>query len=206
MVLLIFKYGIFLAVKISELIQRNSPPPSPDLSESLISPPQIFPLPSATNSASLSVSGFAVANQTVEIHINESETKIFDVNSEGKFEGIISLSLGINDIYAITKTKKGAFSPSSQPWSIFYSSLPPSLEILEPSNNAVIKKTNKAEIKGKAEKTSKVSVNDHQVIVDNNGLFSFPVILQTGENKFKIICTDPATNETEQELTLYYQP
>lgn len=203
---LIAKFGISAAVKISELIQKGSPSVSNNLSDVIVPPPQLSSIPEATNSATLNIWGFALANQDVDIYLNDTNIKTIRVNSEGKFEDSINLVLGLNKIFIQTKTKQGTTSAQSHIWTIFYTNTSPSLEILEPTSEKVITKTNKAEIEGKVDKTTKVTINDHLVIVDQNGLFTYNSSLQSGENKFKIICTDPAQNKTEKEITFQLQP
>jgi len=203
---LIFKFGLTAAVKVSEFLQRNKPLPESSLSENLLPAPQFYPLPEATNSATLELSGFSQPNGKIEIFLNDLNIKSFEVDSEGKFEGLLSLSLGLNKIYAVTKDKEDRQSSPSQTWTVFFEDSPPMLEILEPADGTVIRKTAIVVIKGKATPASKVTINDHQVVVDNEGLFSYSVRLQTGENKFTIVCLDPAQNRTEKEWILNFEP
>lgn len=206
LLVLIFKFGLTAAVKVSEFLQRNKPLPESSLSENLLPAPQFYPLPEATNSASLKLSGFSQPNGKIEIFLNDLNIKSFDVDSEGKFEGFLSLSLGLNKIYAVTKDNEGRQSPSSRVWTIFFEDSPPMLEILEPADGTIIRKTAIVVIKGKATPASKVTINDHQVVIDNEGSFSYSFRLQTGENKFTIVCLDPAQNRTEKEWILNFEP
>jgi len=202
---LILKFGPGLAIKISEILQ-NRKPLVQDQAEVVLPAPQLFPLTEATNSATLPLSGYSLANQEIDLYINDLNVKTMSINSEGKFEGDISLSLGLNKIYAITKDTQGHQSSPSQIWSVFYEKSPPYLEILEPANNSLLKKQPDLEIVGKMANTSKVFVNDHLVISDGGGNFRYPVKLNSGENKFKITCLDPAQNKTEIEWILNFQP
>lgn len=206
--ILIFKLGITGAVEISSLFQRkNSAANPPDLYENIIQSPELFSIPEATNSASLPISGYSLPNQKVDIYINDFNVKSFDVNSEGKFEGFISLSLGLSKIYATTVNSKGIQSSSSKSWTVFYNNSPPYLEVLEPENNTIIKgRQNTVVIKGKISPPSRAFVNDHQMVIENEGYFNYNATLQPGENKFKIVCLDPAENKTELEWKVNYQP
>ncbi len=104
-------------------------------------------------------------------------------------------------------TTKEIRSSPSKTWTIFYNDSPPYLEILEPANNSVIKgKQNSAVIKGKISPPVKIYVNDHFLIAENDNTFNYTALLQPGENKFKIVCLDPALNKTEMEWILNYQP
>jgi len=206
LVFVILKFGISGAVKISELLQEKGPEDtSSTLYENVLLSPQLYPLPEATNSATLPVSGYSQPNKKIDIYLNEFNIETFDIDSEGKFEGSISLSLGLSNIYAITKDAEGKQSAPSKTFTVFYSNSPPSLEITEPENGSTIKREGNIFIKGKVHETSKVSINNHVVVVDKNGNFSYPVKLEPGENKFKIVCLDPAQNKTEAEWIVNFQ-
>ncbi|HUV71733.1 MAG TPA: hypothetical protein VMW25_01870 [Clostridia bacterium] len=205
MLVLIFKLAIPAAVKVSELLQVNKPLPESSLSESILSAPQLYPLPPATNSASLKIAGFSQSNEKVDIYLNDFNVKTLETDSEGKFEDWISLSLGVSRIYAVARDNQDQESPPSATWEVFYEKSPPLLEISEPQDDALIKKNFETVIKGKVAPTSKVTVNDHQVILDNEGNFNYPVKLSEGENKFLIVCTDPAQNKTEKELKVRFE-
>jgi len=203
---LIFKFGLFAAVKISELLQGRKPLPEENLYSNLLPAPQFYPLPEATNSATLELSGFSQPNEKVDLYLNDLNIKSFEVDSEGKFEGFLSLSLGLNKIYAVTTDKDSQQSPSSRIWTVFFQDSSPMLEITEPTDGSSIKKNNRVVLKGKVDPTSKVTVNDHQVVVDSEGNFSYTTLLGEGENKFQITALDPAQNKTEKEWTLNFQP
>lgn len=203
----IFKFGISGAVKISELLQKKDQgATSSDLYENVLLTPQLYPLPEATNSAILTISGYSQPNKKVDIYLNEFSVETVEADSEGKFEGSVSLSLGISNIYAITKDVQNRQSSPSKTHAVFYSNSPPGLEIIEPENGSTVKRESNIFIKGKVQETSKVTINSHFVVVDKNGNFSYPVKLEPGENKFKIVCSDPAQNKTETEWTIHFQP
>ena len=204
-IFLIFKFGVAATVKISELIQGSSSESSSNLSDVIIPSPQLSSIPQATNSAELNIWGFAPANFDIDLFLNDSHLKSTTANSEGKFDTSIVLSLGINKIFATTKNKEGVSSSPSPTWTIFYSDTPPVLEITEPTSDTVILKTKETVIKGKIEKTSKLTINDRLVIVDSEGVFNYAVVLQKGENKFQLVCTDPAQHKSVRELIFQLQ-
>jgi len=205
---LLFKFGISAAVELSLFLQkRNALPVTNDSFQSILQPPELFPIPEATNSASLLVSGYSIPNQKVEIFVNANLAKSLEVNSEGIFEDFIPLSLGTSEIFSVAVTGQEIRSSPSKTWKIFYNDSPPFLEILEPENNAVIKgRQNTVVIKGKIIPPAKVYVNDHLMIINSDDTFEYSAMLQSGENKFNIVSLDPALNKTEMEWTLNYQP
>jgi len=211
LIFLLLKFGVKIAVDISYFLQKRSHPQDfSDSSFNILAEPQLLPFPEATNSANLKVIGYAPSNQKVDIYLNNFNVKTFEVDSEGKFEGFVSLALGINKIYAVTVDVNGNKSSPSKEWEIFYNNSPPYLEILEPENHSTFKKSqNQVTIKGKVASTSKVFINGQRLITEFDGTFnnfSYQVTLQKGENKFTITCLDPALNKTEVEWILNYQP
>lgn len=202
---LIFKFGILAAVQVAEFLQGKEDVPTGGLTDDILSPPQLFSLPEATNSATLVVSGYAQPNSEIDIYLNELNVQTLESDSEGKFETDISLSLGVSKIYAVVKNAKDQLSPPSRAWEVFYEKSAPMLEILEPEEGSLIRKNPSVYIKGKVAKTTKVTINDHLAILDSEGYFNYPVKLGDGENKFMIVATDPAQNKTEKEFILHYQ-
>ncbi len=203
---LIFVFGLKFAVFISETFQKNKSLPASSVSENVLSSPQFNAILEATNSATLPISGYSQPNEKVDLYLNDLNVKTLEVNSEGLFSSSLSLSLGINKIYAVTKDNLDRQSAPSRQWTVYFQNSPPNLEVTEPENGSTIKKVRETVIKGKADSETKVLVNDHQVVMENDGRFSFPVKLQNGENKFKIICLDPAQNSTQIDWTINFQP
>lgn len=205
---LLFKFGITVAVGISSFLQqRKEAPDTAELSESIVPEPQLMPLPEATNSAHLKISGYSLPNQKVHIYLNDLDVLTLDVDSEGKFEDYISLSLGESEIYGVTVNFKDIKSSASKIWTVFYNNSPPYLEILEPANESTItgRQNKNITFKGKAAETSKVYINDQRLVSASDGSFSSPAVLNEGDNIFKIVCLDPAQNKTELQWTLHYQ-
>lgn len=203
---LILKFGVVAAVKISDLLQKGKKPPTDSLYESILPAPQLFSLPKATNSAELKIAGYSQANSRVDIYLNDLNVKGLETDAEGKFESFLSLSLGTNKIYAVAESANGQKSSPSESWTVYYENKPPELEITEPANQTIIKRNPNTTIKGKATANTKVTINGHQAIVNDDGTFAYPYTLQEGENKLEIICTDPAQNQTKLDWTLRFQP
>lgn len=206
LVFLIFKFGLGAAVKISEFLQKRQPAESQGLTDNFLPEPKFFTVPNATNSAELPIQGYSLANKEVLLTLNDSEQLSFSVNAEGKFEGRIPLTLGKNNFTAVTKDFGGKESSPSKTYAIFFSNTPPPLEIIEPQPGSAIKNNPDIILKGKTDNTSKVYINDHLVIVAESGMFAYPFKLQKGENKFRIVCLDPAQNRSEYEITLTFRP
>ncbi|MBU2577947.1 hypothetical protein KKA69_03905 [Patescibacteria group bacterium] len=207
LVVIIFMFGIKAAVGISEFLQGRKPVSESSLYKDSVSTPQLYPIIEATNTSEINIEGITIPNETVDIYLNDLNVKTFESNADGVFKGSINLALGINTVYAVTKTHNEQISDPSKTWTVFYEKDPPYLQILEPENGALVKRNNSVSIKGEVRaKTSKAMINDHLVIIDENLNFSYPVNLNEGENKFKIVCFDPAQNQTELEWVIHFQP
>lgn len=205
-IFLIFKFGITAAVKISEFLQRNKPGNEGILTDNYLPAPKFSSVPEATNSATLSIYGYAPANKEVVINLNNSEYKSLATDSEGKFSGEIELSLGTNSFYGFSKDFDSKTSVSSPTYSIFFSDTPPPLEIIDPIDLSTIKNNPDITIKGKTDSRAKVYVDNHQILVNSDGTFSHFVKLQKGENKFIFSSLDLAQNKKEIQYTLNFKP
>lgn len=205
-VMAIFKFGIKAAVGLSELIQGKKTVTESSLYKDSVASPQLYPIIEATNNSEITVEGITIPNEGVDIYLNDLNVKTFESDADGEFKGTINLALGINTIYAVTKTHNEQISEPSKTWTVFYEKDPPYLQVHEPENGALIKRNNSVSINGEVRaKTSKVMINDHLVIIDENLNFSYPVVLNEGENKFNIVCFDPAQNKTELEWVIHFQ-
>jgi len=206
MLFLIFKFGLYSAVKISEFLQKNQPVNEEVPLDSFLPVPQFFSVIEATNSAQLPIGGYSQANKEVLITLNGGEDQSLAVDSEGKFSGSLDLSLGINTFYAETKDFKGNKSLKSETQTIFYSNTPPPIEIEEPQPDSVVNNNPNIILKGKTDGSSKLYINDHLVLVESDGRFTYSIKLAKGDNLFKIISIDPAQNQTVKEFTLQFRP
>lgn len=77
----------------------------------------------------------------------------------------------------------------------------PDLEIFYPIDQA---KVNQEVIivEGKTEETAKLFINDHEVVLDENGAFIQEVKLEKGLNKLKIVSQNKINKKTEKDLTI----
>ena len=169
-------------------------------------PPKLKPLPAATNSAQITLEGFAEAGSTVEIFLSGISTKKTITETDGSFlVSNLELTLGRNEIEVQATDKAGNTSQKSNKLVIIYDETPPDLIIKEPVKGASFFTPEKQiEIKGETEPEATVTVNGRFVIVDSEGKFNYPLTLSEGENRIKITATDQAGNQTEEEITINY--
>lgn len=160
-------------------------PTIPELSQDL----------SATNTAQITISGFADAKTTIQLFHNNIPDQTVVSGDDGKFEFPVTLDKGTNSFAAQAIADAGQKSAQSQTYSVSYLTGNPKLDISTPNDND-------AAISGQTDPGDSVSINDHLVIVDSLGKFSSPTNLKSGDNNFKIVATDQAGNTTVKQVTI----
>ncbi len=170
--------------------------------------PQIVLPYEATNSATISITGFAEAGSTVYLTQNTDSEEITVTGDDGtfKFEDL-SLKAGENIFSAVAMDKAGNKSLTSAQRQISYSHKSPKLVIDTPTDHQVISgESNRLEIKGSTDIGDRVTVNERNIIVGSSGNFSGLYYLANGENVLVFIALDQAGNQTRKEMTVTYNP
>lgn len=196
---------IKMAVFLGDL--RGSSQPVEQNESLSLQPPTLYPLPEATNSAEIKVSGISQSGFMIKIFLTGSDSKDILTDDQGNFSVKENLTVGRNEIYAVaTDAKKNQSNPSDK-MIVWYDNEAPALEISQPNDGTVInEEKGKVEIVGKADSESEVLINEHLAVLDKDGNFKYIFGLSTGENKISIIATDQAGNKTEKTLTVTYSP
>lgn len=159
----------------------------------------------ATNSATIDVSGFAEAKVTVELLRNEVSVGKTEVTDNGDFSfKKISLDEGDNNFSAIASTENNGSSEGSTPIDVIYDKTPPSLNLTNPSENALSVDYADIDITGTTDKGSSILINGRMAMVDNNGNFKLRWQLNTGKNDMEVIARDVAGNETKKTISITY--
>lgn len=204
-VLLAFKFGIPFLINISLFLSGSQNKEEVKIqNSSFIAPPVLNSFPQATSSANIIISGIASKKQTINLYINDELIDTVDANDDGRFSFKETIKTGESTIKAktIVDEKESEFSNTIV---TSFKSAPPSLSISSPSDNQSFSKDQTiAEIKGTTDPDVKVTVNGFWAITDSNGLFSYKLTLQNGENKIRIIATDIAGNKTEREIKVTF--
>ena len=106
---LLLIFGLKLLVSFSLFIDKirgNSP--QTQTQTSILLPPTLDPLPNATNSATLTISGTGQAGLTLILYKNENEVKQLPIPSTGTFSiSTLSFDEGENTMSAKVKNDKG---------------------------------------------------------------------------------------------------
>ncbi len=162
-------------------------------------------IPSATNGATIIVSGNVLNFNKVEFFINGERVKETSLPNSDSFEVEVGdLQKGSNEFYAVGKTSGSKSTKKTQVFTVLYDNEKPKLEVGEPANDS---KTNKQEIKiaGTTEKEVFVRINDLPVVVDVQGNFQTSVNLKEGSNTYTITAEDIAGNVETKTVTVTYQ-
>lgn len=199
-------FGVKMLVGFSLLVDKLRGTPTQQISQTLLLPPILDPLPVATKSATLTITGRAAENTDIIIYVNESEHKRVTVKSDGTFESTLdSLSEGTNTISARATEGEENVSDLSNVLTVVIKKKAPIVEITAPADGTTITgETNRVTVEGKTEENTTITVNSRIVVVRSDTTFSYQHPLNEGENKLTIIATDDAGNETKIERTVTY--
>lgn len=206
LVIFLFVFGLKILIGFSLLVDRirgNSP--QPQQREEIVLPPTLDPLPEATNSAKISITGRADTGRKIVLYIDEEEAETLDVESDGTFSLTKRLAEGDHAISAKAKNDKGTMSELSNVVTVSIKRTKPELTITEPSDGArVVGDTNTVVVKGKTGVDNTVTVNGRFAVVTSEGTFAYSFSLSEGENTITVVATDPAGNQESQDRRVTY--
>ena len=206
-VLLFFAlFGVRILVGFSLMVDklRGSAPAAQ--TQSLILPPILDPIPAATKSASLALTGSGEKDRTIIIYVNEKEEEKLPVGADGTFQTLLTgLSEGPNTISARTTDNKENTSDLSNVLTVIVKKSPPILEVNDPEDGTTVTgDTNKVSVTGNTEENTSVSINGRVVVVRGDNSFSYDYPLNEGENRLTVVATDIAGNATSVQRTVTY--
>lgn len=204
---LLLIFGLKLLVSFSLFIDKirgNSP--QVQTQNNILLPPTLDPLPNATNSATLIITGSGQAGLTLILYKNETEVKQLVIPTPGTFSiSTLSLDEGENTISAKVKNDKGAISDLSNVVRVTIRRNPPDIDVSSPQNGATVHGEKKAvTVTGKVKEDTTVTINGRFVVVQNDGSFAYDFPLNDGDNILKITATDVAGNQTSIERKVTY--
>ena len=187
-------------------IKGSSKKTTTTTTEQLILPPELDPLPVATNSATIVITGKGTAGLTAVLNINELDTKDVKVKDDGSFTFTgVPLTEGQNSFSAKLTDDKKNVSTASDVMTVTYKKSKPTLDITAPSDGARISgEQNTVTITGKTEDSNTVTVNGRMIVMKNDGSFSSDFSLGEGDTTLVIIATDLAGNQTKVERKVSY--
>lgn len=171
---------------------------------SFIESPILDPLPTATNSAQIVISGKGIKKSRIEFFVNNNLKDTVDIDENGNFRFNYDLANGDNAIKTRTfrDNKTSDFSPISV---VSFKNSAPSLTIDSPSDGQKFSKDqNDISVTGKTDPSVSVTVNGFWAIVDENNVYTYTLPLKDGDNDIKVIAIDQAGNKTEKDIKVNY--
>lgn len=202
------KFGVPLLANFAFLLSGNKDNvTSTNNRINFVSPPLLNPLPEATNSAKLKLTGKADTDSTIELYLNDDLTDKTETDKNGSFSFDIRLIKGDNKVYA--KERNGSkISDKSDEFKILFKDTPPTLTIKNPSDGQKFSGDRHiVAVDGTTDDPSvKVTINGFWSIVDQSNKFSYQFPLQNGDNQITVDAVDQAGNKTEKTVKVNYSP
>ena len=208
---LLLKFGLTFLVNFSLFIANPKGQQQSQSNDQInfIAPPILNPLPSATNSAQIVISGKAQKNQTIVLYINNNKQDQVQTDPNGGFTFSETLNQGDNQIKTMAEGTNNRKSDFSNSYDTVFKNSKPTLNVTSPSDGQSFNKNtigtgNTIEVTGSTDPGVSVTVNGFWAVIDTNNNFSYSLPLQNGDNQIKIIATDQAGNTTEKDLKVNF--
>lgn len=205
---LILAFGVKALIGFSLLVEklRGASPATTQQTQTTILPPTLDPPSSATNSATISVTGKGQAELTLILYVNGKEFKQTAVQKDGTFSlSSVPLTTGANTISAKLTDTKGNVSDLSNIVSVIYGNTPPKLVISDPADNSTVNgDPNTVTINGMTDDNVTVTINDRMVVIKTDNSFSYNYPLNEGDNILNIVATDASGNQTTIQRKVTY--
>jgi len=207
-IILIFTIGVPLLGGFADLLGRILGNKSLGDSTQSAAPsaPILESLPSATNSATLAVSGFASDGNKVEIFLGASKVGEADV-AAGKFNyQSISLASGENEISVKALSAAGKESDSSVVSKVILDTTAPKLTVDNPTEGQSFSGVSKIVVQGTSDLDAEVLVNGFLAKVGSSGKYEVAIPLLEGENTIEVKAIDNAGNTTVEKVKVNFHP
>jgi len=206
---LLFRFGIDALVNFSLFISGNKNQATTQTNQiNYIAIPILNPLPQATNSAHIVISGRSSKGYQVLLYLNNSNVDQVNADENGSFVFSENLVSGDNQIKAKAKfnNKQSDFSDTID---VTLKNSPPTLDVSSPSDGQGFNKNqvntgNTINVTGKTDQGVSVTINGFWAVVDDSNNFSYTLPLQNGDNQIKIVAIDQAGNKTEKDLKVNF--
>lgn len=201
-----FGFKIFVGFSLLVEMLRGTPAQPAQQAQKRIFPPVVDPLPIATRSGALRISGTGEPNLTAIIYVDNAEAKKTVVAGNGNFfVSLTPLKDGEHTIQVKLTDNRGNSGNPSELTKIMIKSTPPILEVTAPEDNSTVNgDRNVVKVEGKTEEDSSVSINGRLVVVRTDNSFTYDYPLSEGDNTLTIEARDVAGNITKTERTVIY--
>lgn len=204
---ILFKFGIEALINFSLFLGGNKN--SQNLKSSsnqfnFVASPILDPLPTATNSAKITISGVSDKDRIITVYINNKKVDEIETDNKGHFSTDENLVKGENVINVKAKYKEKQ-SDLSNSYNVIYKNSAPKLELTSPNDGQTFNKDqNKANVSGQTDSDVTITINGFWAVIDDNNNFSYILPLQNGDNQIKIEAIDQAGNKTEKTIKVNY--
>jgi len=201
---LLLRYGMPLLVNFSLFIAGTKSTPQSQQTSQYVAPPILDTTLTATNSATIDISGNAAAKESVSLYVNDAMVDQVNTKDDGSFTfKNVSLTKGANLIKA--KAKNGSSeSAYTDSYTVTYNNVAPSLTIDQPTDGQTFSQSQKSQqVKGKTDPNIRVTINGFWAVTDDKGNYSYNMQLQNGDNKIDVVASDTAGNKTEKVITVH---
>ncbi|OGV96422.1 hypothetical protein A2W24_04830 [Microgenomates group bacterium RBG_16_45_19] len=203
--------GINLLARLSLLLTHWRTPRPSQLNQDTIPPsaPQLILPYEATTSASITIRGFAEPDSQVALYHNGSHLASTPADPAGDFAFIsVNLSDGLNTFSALATDTANNSSARSASLTVIKDIQAPSLNLLSPLDQTHYAGNQERLIplNGTTEPETSLAVNGQVIVVLSDGTFASQYQLNDGPNQLAFTATDPAGNQTQKTLTVFYSP
>lgn len=205
--IIVLVFGLPLLIKLSVLLGNAKSLSKTDNQVKVLPPlpPRLVVSFEATNSATFTISGVAEPKVEVELMKNDVSLGKKTVDDKGGFIfDDITLDKGGNTFTAVASTEKEGNSELSKAVTVTYDDQPPSINMINPSEDKITVDSADFDVTGKSDKGVSVSVNGKIALVDDEGKFKLKVQLNAGKNSLEIIIRNSAGNETKKTVEITY--
>lgn len=203
----LFKFGISALINFSLFLSGNKSSQGQTLNPNgidFVSAPVLNPLPSATNSGQIIISGVSLKNSTVDLFINSKQVDQIDVDDNGKFTFDETLFKGDNSIQTMAEYKNKKSDLSNQ-FIVSFMNTNPKLDLNSPADGTSFHKDDKSvNVQGQTDPGVTVTVNGFFAVLDENNNFTYNLQFHDGDNDIKVVATDQAGNNSEKDIKVNY--
>lgn len=169
--------------------------------------PPVLNIPfEATNTATISIKGYATSDAKVELYVGNDLKDTVGAKGDGSFEADLPMSEGVNAIYGKTILDNKSSLPSKA-IRVEFSDQKPKLEVQEPTDNQEVKGGDKKiKVSGLTDPDNNITINGAYVIVNSEGKFSSDISINEGDNKITIQALNSYGSNTTIEKMVKYTP
>jgi hypothetical protein len=199
--------GLPLLIKLTVMIGDNKSKNDNSAMVKVLPPmsPRLIMPYEATNSSQIIIKGLAEKNIMVELLKNDVSIGKVLANDAGEFSfNNIQLDSGDNQFTAIAISDRGGSSEPSKEAVIAYDNIPPTLTMINPSENSLNVSSADFDIIGQSDPSVSVTVNGQVAMVDDTGKFKIKLQLNVGKNDINIVVADVAGNLTKKTISITY--